>query len=262
MRQQFDLVVLCQPANQRWFDQVLVQMQPGLERFVLHDIDWQDHLSVVGRDGAPQPGETSGGGLKPDVLARSALLLRRYDAVLMPVSVESLGWTRQCLASLPRGATIPLIGVVQDLRSGALLDLLELGLTEFLRTPVCPHETRARLIATVSRAPKQTYLREAGAERLTRARPPAFVEQPKPKRARLGGSDGLQAWIAAMAKGDFGKQKRQVMQAFEQQYLRSAMERAGGRITVAARNSNKNRRAFWELLRKHDMLKEWPSQRL
>lgn len=260
MRQQFDLVVLCQPANRPWFNQVLAEMQPGLGRFVLHDIDWQDQLSDLSSSDPVQSSEPDGG-LSPDVLARSSLVLRRYDAVLISVSVETLGWTRQCLASLPRGATIPVIGLVRDLRSGALLDLLELGLTEFLRTPICPHETRARLIATVSRAPRQTYLREESDERPGRAKPRDLLPIPKPKRLREVGAANLESWASTLSRGEFSKQKKQVLQIFEQAYLRSAMERAGGRITVAARNSNKNRRAFWELLRKHDMLKEWPSQR-
>jgi DNA-binding response OmpR family regulator len=262
MRQQFDLVVLCHAANRLWFDKSLIEMQPGLGRFVVHNMDWQNQL-VIPDDGETDPLETftDDKELRPDVLARSSLLLRRYDAVLMPVSVGTLGWTRQCLASLPRGATIPVIGVMQDLRSGALLDLLELGLTDFLRTPVCPHETRARLIATVSRAPKQTYLREQGNGTSWCAEPPDFFVRTKPKRSRVSASDNLASWLASMEKGDFGVQKKQVVQIFEQQYLRRAMDRAGGRITLAARHSNKNRRAFWELLRKHDLLKEWPSQR-
>lgn len=260
MREQFDLVVLCHVANRPWFEKALVQMTPAMARVVLHNVDWQNQLVIQSDRPAkfPLPVDSD---IKADVLARSALLLRRFDAVLMPVSVGTLGWTRQCLAHLPRGATVPIIGVMQDLRSGALIDLLELGLTDFLRTPVCPHETRARLIATVSRAPKQTYLREGGAERPGRPTLWDLLVKPKPKRQREGASGSLEAWLAAMAKGDFGKQKQKVLQVFEQAYLRAAMERAGGRITVAARNSNKNRRAFWELLRKHDLLKEWPSQR-
>jgi hypothetical protein len=40
---------------------------------------------------------------------------------------------------------------------------------------------------------------------------------------------------------------------FERQYLKAAMLRANGNITLAASKSRKNRRAFWELLRKHGM---------
>jgi hypothetical protein len=51
----------------------------------------------------------------------------------------------------------------------------------------------------------------------------------------------------------FGPTKQRLVTLFERQYLKAAMLRANGNITLAASKSRKNRRAFWELLRKHGM---------
>ena len=49
----------------------------------------------------------------------------------------------------------------------------------------------------------------------------------------------------------FQAAKSEVVGVFEQRYLRRALNKARGNITVAAEASGKNRRAFFELLRKH-----------
>lgn len=47
--------------------------------------------------------------------------------------------------------------------------------------------------------------------------------------------------------------KERVIRAFERQYLQKMLNRHEGNITHAARAAAKNRRAFWELLRKHGL---------
>jgi DNA-binding NtrC family response regulator len=48
--------------------------------------------------------------------------------------------------------------------------------------------------------------------------------------------------------------KARVVQRFEHDFLQTALRSHGGNITHAARAVKKNRRAFWELLRKHELL--------
>jgi DNA-binding NtrC family response regulator len=45
-----------------------------------------------------------------------------------------------------------------------------------------------------------------------------------------------------------------VVQRFEHDFLETALRAHEGNITRAARAVKKNRRAFWELLRKHGLL--------
>ena len=51
----------------------------------------------------------------------------------------------------------------------------------------------------------------------------------------------------------FVQAKRRVIEEFEQNYLRTTLEMCDGNITRAAQKAGKNRRAFWELLRKHSI---------
>jgi two-component system, NtrC family, response regulator GlrR len=52
----------------------------------------------------------------------------------------------------------------------------------------------------------------------------------------------------------FQQTKARVVQRFEHDFLENALRAHGGNITRAARAVKKNRRAFWELLRKHRLL--------
>lgn len=55
------------------------------------------------------------------------------------------------------------------------------------------------------------------------------------------------------ASRPFQEAKRIVVERFEREYLDAVLQRSGGNISRAARLSGKNRRAFFELLRKHDI---------
>ena len=48
--------------------------------------------------------------------------------------------------------------------------------------------------------------------------------------------------------------KHQAVAQFERSYLQAVLLEHRGNISAAARASQKNRRAFWELLRKHDLV--------
>jgi two-component system, NtrC family, response regulator GlrR len=53
----------------------------------------------------------------------------------------------------------------------------------------------------------------------------------------------------------FGAQKARVVAEFEKQYLQDALARCDGNISQAARLSGKDRRSFFELLRKHKIVR-------
>jgi two-component system response regulator GlrR len=59
---------------------------------------------------------------------------------------------------------------------------------------------------------------------------------------------------SATPEGDsFKIQKARAIYEFEHRYLESALAQHGGNITRAARSASKNRRAFFHLLRKHNL---------
>ena len=147
MRQQIDCAVLAISTHRIWLDQALKEVEPAAARIRMHFLDWESEL---------QHPDIISPAVNIDIqaFAKSSVSLRRYDVCLVPVSLDTLGWTRQALAAIPRGPFVPLIGVFSGLRSAAMQDLLELGLSDFVRLPLCPDEYRARILSTVSKVPR------------------------------------------------------------------------------------------------------------
>jgi DNA-binding NtrC family response regulator len=56
---------------------------------------------------------------------------------------------------------------------------------------------------------------------------------------------------AAEERLSFREAKRRVVERFERQYLQDLLRVHRGNISRASEAAQKNRRAFWELLRKH-----------
>ena len=157
MRQQIDCAVLVLSAHQAWLPEVLTAAEPGLNRVKLYSLEWEAGAGPWPQSGYDNPSPVS---LPVDTLAQAGLGLRRYDVVLLPVSMETLAWTRQALAAIPRGPFIPLLAILKDLRSAAIQDLLEMGVADFVRLPLCPEEFRARLLHAITSTPRLGSLRE------------------------------------------------------------------------------------------------------
>lgn len=157
MRQQIDCAVLALETHQSWMPQVLKALEPGLNRVRLHSLEWEAGHDLDLKNSGEMDSPVS---LPVETLAQASIGLRRYDVVLLPVSMETLSWTRQALTAIPRGPFIPLLGVLKDIRSAAIQDLLEMGMSDFVRLPICPNEFRARLLHTVRAIPRPGSLRE------------------------------------------------------------------------------------------------------
>jgi DNA-binding NtrC family response regulator len=54
----------------------------------------------------------------------------------------------------------------------------------------------------------------------------------------------------------FREAKNSLVNQFERTYITQALIKHSGNIAMAARASNKHRRAFWALMRKHDIAAE------
>lgn len=297
MRQHIDLAVLELDAHKAWLDDVFERLAPSLDKMKVHRLDWEYAEDLADEKANPQTQPA----VRTDVFMRTQVQLRRYDAFLLPVSLETLGWTRQALAGVPRGASVPMLGILHELRSAAILDLVTLGLTDFETTKFCPQAFRARVINAVSKAPRHLSLREPGPtdrrpwpralspmRRLMQESPLSQLAYSLPNdpssqdsvalSQHRQSSESTPSKVAtqALAQGlntkktscagcavqvsafgwpdqGFGPTKQRLVTLFERQYLKAAMLRANGNITLAASKSRKNRRAFWELLRKHGM---------
>ena len=290
MRQQIDCAVLRLAAHHAWLEDVLQRAAPALARVKLHQLEWEagQDLEVSAKEVVTLPAQA---------LAQASVSLRRFDLCLLPVSLDTLAWTRQALALIPRGPFLPLVGIFQNLKSAAMQDLLELGVSDFVRLPLCLDEFRARVLTTVSRVPRPGILREPQA---SYSAPEVSTDETKAdhklllakyshnlidKSTERSPGHGSQVFMSAKAVkttsnnspqrqslqsaiafnsthhqadplASFRDAKNSLVNNFERTYITQALIKHSGNIAMAARASDKHRRAFWALMRKHDIAAE------
>lgn len=257
MRERLDCAILA-PGKQDWAGALHGPHLGG--RLVLHT--------------PQQPHDTAA-----DALADPALALGRYDAGLLYVDASSLRDWRTALAALAGRLPAVLAVYAVGLRAPAVHDLMALGVADFMRPPFCPEELRVRLDHALSRlAPARIAehvpvygagLTETGVGAKAPDAPgrPAAAPEPPVTESEIAlcdtildrsGSE-LEAYAVAVAmqratsRESFRAAKCQVVARFERAYIRAALGRHAGNITLAARMAQKHRRAFWALMRKHDI---------
>ncbi|OZI20739.1 hypothetical protein CAL26_24995 [Bordetella genomosp. 9] len=143
MRETLDCGVLMVPAHAGWMDAWMQRHAGQATRVRLHAVTLDDGTLVVGADGIATA--CHGAQAAGHVLARLALSLRRFDACLLPITPDTLGWTRMALSCAGGGLLTPLIGLARGLKAAAVQDLLMLGMKDFVRDPLCPEELRVRV---------------------------------------------------------------------------------------------------------------------
>lgn len=252
MRERLDCAVLSTRSSHGWASQWLGSHASG--KLQVHSFDVIDDS---------QPAEAAG------ALASAAMRLRRYDVCLLPVVEHNLGWARTALAAAKGALYTPVLALVLDLKAAALNDLYSLGLSDFVRGPVCLEELRVRVERLLNE-------RRRSAPAGTGAPPPLlgetggrYADMPNPED--IGATDAvcahildytgleLEAFAAAVAARcsdsteSFRSAKSKVVERFERAYISAALGRHSGNIAMAARSAQKHRRAFWALMRKHDI---------
>src|SRR5690606_29136313 len=201
-------------------------------------------------------------------LASSAMPLQRFDACIVPVSERNLAWMRTALSAARGVVQTPIIALTDQLKAAALDDLYSLGLADFVRAPLCLEELRIRIERLLDR---RRYT-------VTETPPLATFASPVADPGVFGGNgtcplpahvlcdtiqdrSGLELEAFAVASASrcatsresFRTAKSQMVARFEQAYIKAALGRHAGNIAMAARSAQKHRRAFWALMRKHDI---------
>jgi hypothetical protein len=279
MRETLDCAVLMVPMHAAWMRDWMTRQGPHLHRVRLH---------AMTLDAGPASAAANGGQV-PDgmALGNMAMRLRRFDVCVLPVTPATLGWTRTALACAQKELQTPVIAVARELKAAAVQDLLALGLRDFLRDPTCPEELRVRLGRVVAPAPQLPPACQAGAADASygggaNADPdtdpysmfqmdgedlhamPSTLREPMgayhaPMRRRMPRASIDNALLAMQAAArvhpdePFRTAKSRVVDNFERDYVRTALSRHAGNVARAARASAKHRRAFWALMRKHDI---------
>lgn len=231
----------------------------------------------------------------PQLLARLATALMRFDVCVLAVTPATLGWARTALAAARSTLRTPVVGYTRDLRAVGLQDLFDLGMADFVTAPFSLDELRMRWqrlprdiggafnaangighgaakgigiaqpVASGIGEPPRAYGGAAGAPRAlpTLMGAGSFggsqegAPAPLHARVRVSSSD-FDATLRALSQAPqvrddepFRQAKSRVVAQFEQDYLRLALSRHAGNVARAARASDKHRRAFWALMRKH-----------
>lgn len=195
-----------------------------------------------------------------DVLFGSAVALRRYDACLVRVGEDNLASLRTLL-SAPRGRLETfLIAYADDLRATAIQDLYALGISDFIRPPFCAESLRARIERLLDMNGGRMAMLALAENGLEYGAEPKAVDEATLCATILQRSGmELEAYAIASALGSatsresFRVVKGRIVERFEKAYIRAALGRHQGNIAMAARAAQKHRRAFWELMRKHNI---------
>lgn len=218
------------------------------------------------------------------VLVELASRLQRFDACMVAVSETNLAWVRQVLLAAFGRLRTPVIGLVANLTAPALCDLYNLGMADFVRAPLCPEELRIRIERALQPAgswPNCGYTNTEpspaagvsdGTLSYVRAVPPARPANGSVTRRAWSGSqpcdaDALRAEFLALlgeaalvasklcvvSDESFASYKTSVIDHAVPAFLQGCLAKSSGNIALASRIAKKHRRAFWGLMRKHEI---------
>jgi len=204
-------------------------------------------------------------------LAGGAMLLRRFDVCLIPVSAHNLAWARTSLLAARGRLATPVLALIGQLKAAALNDLYELGLHDFVRAPLCPEELRVRIerLLDEKRLPVQAWpslpvpaalgVKES-VEPYRDAGPGEAADETllcstilERTGLELDAYAAASASRSATSRESFRAAKSKIIERFETAYIKAALGRHSGNIAMAARAAQKHRRAFWALMRKYDI---------
>ncbi len=246
MREFLDCAVLSTTCNEDWVDQWL--QSHGATRLQLHRLEAAD---------TSDPDSVA-------TLAVSSMRLKRFDACLLPVAEHNLAWARTALSAAQGVLQTPVLALVRNLKAAALNDLYALGLSDFIRDPVCPEELRVRIqrmlgnrryhagYDTASTALGESAAKYEG-QQGTASQDAICATILDRSGIELDAFAAASASRCATSKESFRTAKSKVIERFERAYITAALGRHSGNIAMAARAAQKHRRAFWALMRKHEI---------
>jgi len=194
-----------------------------------------------------------------------------YDYCIFYVDIESLVWARLSLAQLRDYLKTPVFILANGLASPAINDLLKLGAVDFFLHPVCAEELISRVKQHLQRLVYEPQCQELHnkvelpdsyylpAMPKSRGNALTLHEAAQKYQVLLGNGATLEAFAMAVAtrfaSSGQGYQavKRRVVSSFERAFIHTMLSRTQGNISAAARLAKQHRRAFWALMKKHDI---------
>lgn len=256
MRNHFECALFCPPGLESAYQALCGTHAKG--RLVIHSIS--DRLQHNAE-------------LPTDTLARLALVLQRYDVCLVPVDVAHLSWFRSALLAAKDTLVTPVVCVSVDLAAGALSDLYDMHMAEFIRAPLCLDELRVRVAqmleyrgkaarpSAMSVAEPQVHSQVGRSFARARMAPRAHksVWQSRSLHVCDDLADQCGPYIDAFAAlvvaseseqlRSYKHSKQQFWSRYTCSYIHEQLRVCRGNVTRAAHRAGKNRRAFSALMR-------------
>lgn len=200
----------------------------------------------------------------PRALKELAIIFERYDCLILPITPETLVWTRVSLAQLGGRLSFPVVALASNVQPLAFLDLVSLGIEEYIFPNDDVSITRIRLSNIIERhkmlyrsfrqvlqKSQEFFQVPIDTDHVLEAINEMAMAAQKPKKKRRRSSrfstDKVQY------EGSFQDAKARVIKEFEKNYVVNALMESKGNICAAAQRSNKHRRAFWGLMRKYEI---------
>jgi len=224
-----DCAVLLPAHREAWLNAWVARGSACENRLRLH------HYELAYNARSPVNGQP-----RVEALRDADLALRRYDVALLPVSHTNLSWARTALAAIPypQRLPVPLLALVRDLQAAAIQDLFDLGVADFVRDDASLDDVRVRATQLAA----------------TRSTPYDLIAAAGSSATAMRDEASALPWDARTeALETFRVAKLRVIANFERYYLTRILMRYAGNISMAARAAQKHRRAFWELMRKHQI---------
>lgn len=200
------------------------------------------------------------------------LQLLRYDVVILVLNTESLSLARRFLFYLHSAEELssslcPFFAITTGVQPVAMIDLMRLGLSDFMHFPIDEEEFRVRLLATVTKPLLRVSIEAKPSDKILQELPRALASSHLPPQElkkeffeELLRNAEQETGSYAFAFSDqqatyfaesFKEAKQNVVDRFEHGYLSYMLRSTKGNIGQAATLAKKNRRSFWELMRKH-----------
>lgn len=277
MREKIEAAVLTLAGHDSWVNKLIENTHKHSDKLKLIKVDMENEAFASDSMQAFIHGDVVYP--NPEILQRIRFLLDRFDILLLPVSNSSLVWNRVLLAHTQRPLNRPLVALSIDINPIAFIDLKELGLSDFVSSPMSIDELRVRIMSCMETGrPYTTSKTEATSKIedsvLSQASSPAAIHDLRPlveyaeqansaseveadkphktirRRLRLFDAQ-VTAHEAFSFNDSFKNAKANVIIQFERKYIIHALMKSNGNIGRAAKAASKHRRAFWELMRKH-----------
>lgn len=240
-----------------WVDEFIEETHRQTNRIQLFKINVQQFLPCndfeVGGHQFPHP----------NALRELAIIFERYDCLIIPVLPETLVWTRVSLAQITSPLQIPLIALPHHVKPLAFMDLATLGIGEYIFEQDDVSIMRIRLSNIIERH-KAIY---TSLHKVLRKSQEFFttpinyesqnlvmesIQKPTVIRKRRR-STKKSISDKVIYSDPFQIAKAKVIKEFEKNYVVHALMETKGNICAAAQRSHKHRRAFWGLMRKHEI---------